>query len=88
MSQADGWPIRLQSAFSNALLTTTDPNAVLRGFDAGLDDNEGAVTFESTADEAAGLAGRDPVHIERRWRAVMVRRVAGHARISDRFRFT
>lgn len=47
---------QVAKAFNNALLTTTDPNAVLRGFDTGLDDNEGAVTFESTADEAAGLA--------------------------------
>jgi len=32
------------------------PGWVLRGFDLGLDNNEGTVTFETTADEAAGVA--------------------------------
>jgi len=47
---------QVAKAFNQALATTTDPDGVLRGFDLGLDNNEGAVTFETTADEAAGVA--------------------------------
>src|SRR6267154_2101117 len=49
-------PGQVAKAFNQALATTTDPDGVLRGFDLGLDNNEGAVTFETTADEAAGVA--------------------------------
>ena len=34
-------------AFNQALATTSDPDGVLRGFDLGLDNNEGTVTFEA-----------------------------------------
>src|SRR5882757_569133 len=47
---------QVAKAFNQALANTTDPDGVLRGFDLGLDNNEGTVTFETTADEAAGVA--------------------------------
>ena len=47
---------QVAKAFNHALANTTDPDGVLRGFDLGLDNNEGTVTFETTADEAAGVA--------------------------------
>ncbi len=50
---------QVAKAFNQALATTTDPDGVLRGFDLGLDNNEGTVTFETTADEAAGLASEN-----------------------------
>src|SRR5258708_6135481 len=46
-------------AFNQALATTSDPNGVLRGFDLGLDNNEGTVTFEAK-DEAASAHPEDP----------------------------
>jgi two-component system sensor histidine kinase UhpB len=46
-------------AFNQALATTSDPDGVLRGFDLGLDNNEGTVTFE-TKDEAAGAPQKSP----------------------------
>src|SRR5229473_1807557 len=49
---------QVAKAFNQALATTTDPDGVLRGFDLGLDNNEGTVTFETTA-EAAGAASDD-----------------------------
>jgi two-component system sensor histidine kinase UhpB len=49
-------------AFNQALTNTTDPDGVLRGFDLGLDNNEGTVTFETTAEAAAGVAsGNSPM---------------------------
>ena len=47
---------QVAKAFNQALANTTDPDGVLRGFDLGLDNNAGTVTFETTADEAAGVA--------------------------------
>jgi two-component system, NarL family, sensor histidine kinase UhpB len=49
---------QVAKAFNQALATTTDPEGVLRGFDLGLDNNEGTVTFETTA-EAAGAPSDD-----------------------------
>lgn len=46
---------QVAKAFNQALATTTDPDGVLRGFDLGLDNNEGTVTFE-TKDETASVA--------------------------------
>src|SRR6267378_1849712 len=50
---------QVAKAFNQALATTTDPDGVLRGFDLGLDNNAGTVTFETTADEAAGVASEN-----------------------------
>src|SRR5712691_10922016 len=44
---------QVAKAFNQALANTTDPDGVLRGFDLGLDNNEGTVTFETTADVAS-----------------------------------
>jgi two-component system, NarL family, sensor histidine kinase UhpB len=48
---------QVAKAFNQALATASDPDGVLRGFDLGLDDNEGTVTFE-TRDEAAAAASK------------------------------
>lgn len=76
---------QVAKAFNNALLTTTDPDAVLRGFDTGLDDNEGTVTFESVSDEAAGLvsASSSKSHVDGvpSWFVHLL----GAPNISDRF---
>src|SRR5437879_12886790 len=50
-------------AFNQALATTTDPEGVSRGFDLGLDTNEGTVPFETTA-EAARAMSDDPAASE------------------------
>src|SRR6267154_4443355 len=48
---------QVAKAFNQALATASDPDGVLRGFDLGLDNNEGTVTFE-TKDEAAAAASK------------------------------
>src|SRR6267142_1425215 len=50
---------QVAKAFNQALANTTDPDGVLRGFDLGLDNNAGTVTFETTADEAAAVASEN-----------------------------
>jgi len=52
---------QVAKAFNQALAATSDPDGVLRGFDLGLDNNEGTVTFETKEEAAGAPADKSPM---------------------------